>query len=372
MVENSLRQWRDMSFFSKIKELPDLAVELAPLAGVSDSAFRLMCQLGGADLCYVEMLSAKALIYRNQNTLRMLKRHPLEKNLGVQLTGSSPEDMGQAVSFLNKFNFSTIDINMGCPVRKVVKSGCGSAILQNIEQVYRITEAAVKNASVPVSVKIRLGWDESSLNYLEVADAIERAGASWITVHGRTRSQNYSAPVDLNAIEKIKKQLSIPVLGNGNIFSSQDVIHMRAKTKVDGVMISRGALGNPWIFNEIKGYHNHLSLENWLSSIKKHILFHKENYREEKTGVLCFRKHLLWYLKGWHKACSIKDAILKVLTYDELLDIVEKYAEYLREKGISSRLSLCDFTNANKERYSWSSKVEIPIEDYKLNLPFIS
>ena len=360
-----------MSFVNKIKNLSNFPVLLAPLAGVSDSAFRLMCQLGGADLTYVEMLSAKALVYRNSNTIKMLKRHPMEKNLGVQITASCAEDMGQAVDFVNEFSFDTIDINMGCPVRKVVSTGCGSGVLKNIDSVYNITKEAVNRSSVPVSVKIRLGWDLSSRNYIEVSDAIEKAGASWLTVHGRTRSQNYSSPVDLDAIAQIKKNISIPVFGNGNIFSSQDVGHMSKNTGIDGIMVSRGALGNPWIFGEIKGYHNQVSLEEWVSFLKKHLELHRKNYSDEKTAVLCFRKHFLWYLKGWHKAAPIKDTVTRADSYEQLLSIIDSYAEDLAHKGFKYRASSKDFTS-NKDRFLWSSKSEIPEEDYRLNLPFFS
>ena len=173
---------------------------LAPLAGVSDFAFRLMCQRGGADLTYVEMLSSCALIHKNEKTLKMLYRHPEEKNLGVQITGRNSHEISEAAKILSDYPFETLDINMGCPVKKVVKVGSGSALLRDPEEVYQITSKTVAASRVPVSVKIRLGWDLNSRNFMEVTEAIEKGGAAWVTVHGRTRSQNYSDPVDLHAL----------------------------------------------------------------------------------------------------------------------------------------------------------------------------
>jgi tRNA-dihydrouridine synthase B len=328
------------------------SVLLAPLAGVSDFPFRLVCQKGGADLTYVEMLSSLALIYKNRKTLKMLKRHPEEKYLGVQVTGRNTEELKQAVSILNDYPFDTIDINMGCPVKKVVNSGSGSAILKDVDRVYESVRQAVAVCSVPVSVKIRLGWDRDSLNYLEVADAAAQAGASWLTVHGRTRSERYISPVDLDAIGKIKQKLHIPVFGNGNIFSQKDAEHMQTKTLVDGVMVSRGALGNPWIFSEIKNQHRKTNLVEWMNSVKMHIDWQKEAYPEKRIGVLCMRKHLLWYLKGWPNAHKAKEKVNSVTTFEGLHHIVEEFTELMQTQETSHRFM--HHENLSLDRFSWN------------------
>ncbi|MBC62540.1 MAG: tRNA dihydrouridine synthase DusB [Zetaproteobacteria bacterium] len=310
------------------KFLDTFKILLAPLAGVSDMAFRVICQNLGADLTFVEMISAKALVMDSQKTLQMMERHPREDILGIQITGDGPEIIGKATQLLNKHNFDHLDLNMGCPVKKVVKTGCGSALIRDPDLVYKVTKAAVDESKVPVSVKIRLGWDENSKNFLEVGDAVEKAGAVWLTVHGRTRSARYDVPVDLGAFDKLKKTLSIPVIGNGNIFNKSDLDLMIDRSNVDGAMVSRGALGNPWIFTSLKNTQFKLDIETWFSVVEEHLQLQKDVYKSESAGVICFRKHLLWYLKGWSQTRQTKERLIQITKYDELLDLIKNFVDF--------------------------------------------
>lgn len=343
---------------------------LAPLAGVSDFAFRLMCQRGGADLTYVEMLSSTALIHKNKKTLDMLYRHPNEKKLGVQITGRNGVEIAQAVTILNHYHFDTLDINMGCPVKKVVKVGCGSALLKDPDEVYEITRKSVLASDIPVSVKIRLGWDLTSKNFLEVVDAIETGGASWVTVHGRTRSQNYSDPVDLSALAEIKQKISIPLIGNGNLFSKFDCDVMEDYTFVDGFMISRGALGNPWVFSSVKDSSQTVDLDEWFTWLQDHIEYHRKIYSSERVALVCFRKHLLWYMKGWPHGNHVKEKVLQMDSFEEVLKLIDKFVELLISKGIKNRQTNSKI-GSMEERFLWNPKDDICLEDYRKSKTFM-
>jgi tRNA-dihydrouridine synthase B len=348
--------------------LPKFPVILAPLAGVSDHPFRRLCQRYGADLTYVEMISATALLHHSARTLHMLKRHPSEPILGVQLTGRTAEEVGQATAFLNQLNFETIDLNMGCPVQKVVKSGCGSAILKDPQRVYDTVKKAVENSSVPVSAKIRLGWDHTCKNAIENAQAIEAAGAKWVTVHGRTRSDDYSAPVDLEFIAEIKRSVGIPVIGNGNIFRRDDALLMKERAQVDGLMVSRGALGNPWLFSELKNLHNlhdneskpilALALSEWLSGVCDHIQWHLEEYGATGLGAITMRKHLLWYMKGWPSGKTIKEILNKIDDLTLAMDEIKAYAQTLETSHPHACRVLHEGIPTN-DRFLWDPKYEM-------------
>lgn len=339
--------------------LSECPVFLAPLAGVSDHPFRRMCSAHGAELTYVEMISATALLYDSKRTLSMLTRHDSEQKLGVQLTAKTPEEMGKAVEKLSEMSFDTIDINMGCPVKKVVNAGCGSAILKDPNLVFAMTKAATSVTDKPVSVKIRLGWDHQSLNYLEVAEAAQKAGAAWLTIHGRTRSDTYANPVNLEAIARLKQSLSIPVLGNGNIFSVDDANIMAKRTNVDGVMVSRGALGNPWIFSFIKEQRTSVSLEDWFEGVSQHLDWQREAYGKQSSmmGIICMRKHLLWYAKGWHEAKRFKEQVSFVTCWDKARAHLEDFANEMQKKGILNRRLSIDEQTEN--RFIWDPKFEM-------------
>lgn len=341
--------------------LPQQPILLAPLAGVSDHPFRRICQRLGADLTYVEMISATALTYNSQRTFAMLCRHPDEKILGVQITSKSAEEMAAAVRILDPLPFETIDINMGCPVKKVVNAGCGSAILKDPERVYRTTLAATSNTSKPVSVKIRLGWDHQSINCQEIGLAAQEAGAQWLTIHGRTRSDSYGDPVNLEKIAELKRSLRIPVIGNGNLFSSLDAAKMRKVCGVDGLMISRGALGNPWIFAHLKGKKQELKLSDWLEIVLLHCEWQEQAYGQAALGAICMRKHILWYVSGWPNARKIRDAITRVANLQAIKELLVDYTSEVEQEtpGLVRMGSQEDTAEAQQRRFLWDPKYEM-------------
>lgn len=332
-------------------------IMLAPLAGVSDHPFRRVCSSLMADLTYVEMISATALIYESRRTYETLKRHDEESVLGVQITGRTADDIGRSGEILHPMPFDTIDINMGCPVKKVVKTGCGSAILKDPERVFASVKALRQSTDKIISAKIRLGWDHTCKNGVEVAQAIEEAGADFMTVHGRTRSDNYSQPVDLDFIMDIKKSVSIPVIGNGNIFSSQDAEYMQNRAGVDGVMVSRGALGNPWVFRDIKTKDPKVSLESWIQVVTDHLKWQTEEYGSKGAGAVCMRKHLLWYAKGWPGVKELRDRVNHTESLEDAHALICQFAEELASKGITHRI---DTTKDDlDERFQWEPKYEM-------------
>ncbi len=342
------------------------AVLLAPLAGVSDIPFRRVCQRLGSDLTYVEMLSATALCYGSKKTFDMLKRHQDEPVLGVQVTANNALEMGKAVAILDDHNFETIDINMGCPVKKVVKVGCGSALLKSPKLVFDVTSAARKATQKPLSVKIRLGWDHNSYTYLEVGKAAEEAGADWLVVHGRTRSDDYGVPVDLEKIAELKRALSIPVVGNGNILSHEDAVMMREATGVDALMVSRGALGNPWIFKEIKDRDHKTSGESWRDTVVEHFLWQRQMYGDNAGAVVRMRKHLLWYAKGWPGARSLRDQIVRVHNVAEATKLIEEFANELDSSEVPFRQPPYG-SHLHHDRFQWDPKWDM---DRKLDRGF--
>jgi tRNA-dihydrouridine synthase B len=337
--------------------LPENPLILAPLAGVSDHPFRRICTDKAADLTYVEMISATAMLYESKRTFDMLKRHESESILGVQITGPSAEQVGKAVAILNQLPFDTIDINMGCPVRKVVKTGCGSAILRDPERVLETVKAAVNATDKPVSAKFRLGWDSQSINMVEVAQAIEAGGAAWMTIHGRTRADDYGAPVNLDGIRRVKDAVRIPVIGNGNLFQRADAIHMQVVTGVDGWMISRGALGNPWLFREIKGGAGEPDIDEWEESILQHLHWQQEEYGDQASAAVCMRKHLLWYAKGWHGVKPFRESVNSAATLRDAGELVKDFAQSLRDKGIRNRSTIIQTETEN--RFAWDPKWEM-------------
>lgn len=299
-----------MSFFQQPITLGRLQVPnrvwLAPLAGVSDVPFRRICQELGAGLTYVEMLSAVAIQYRNKRTLDMCRRHDQEPVLGVQVTGPSAELVAQAIRYLADFPFDTVDINMGCSVRKVVASGSGSGILSEPERISATAAAAREACACPLTVKTRLGMTRRSISIEDTAQRIARAGVDGFVIHGRTRDERYGAPADRHGIrrgiEAARQAAPGPLVtvGNGDLFDWQAAQTMRDETGCDAVMISRGALGNPWIFRDIlSGATRHPTLAEWGDVVLRHLDYQESHYGDTELAAITMRKHLLWYIKGF-------------------------------------------------------------------------
>ncbi len=281
-------------------------VILAPLAGVSDVPFRRICQELGAGLTYVEMLSAAGIHHRNKRTLDMCRRHSSEERLGVQVTGPSAESVREAVRFLDGLPFDTIDLNMGCSVRKVVSGGSGSAILSEPERIDATVGAAREATARPLSVKTRLGVSRRAISIEDTARRVARAGADLFTVHGRTRCEKYGVAADLEGIRRgIEAARAAAVrplvtVGNGDLLDWPSVRRMREETGCDAVMISRGALGNPWIFRSVLEERTaHPTLEEWGDVVLRHLDYQEAHYGDTELAAIMMRKHLLWYIKGY-------------------------------------------------------------------------
>ena len=300
---------------------------LGPMAGVTDLPFRLLCREQGAGLLCMEMVSAKAILYNNRNTEQLLTIHPDEKPVSLQLFGSDPKIMSEMAKRIEERPFAILDINMGCPVPKVVKNGEGSALMKEPKLVYEIVSAIVKAIEKPVTAKIRKGFDDDHVNAVEIAKIIEEAGASAIAVHGRTREQYYSGKADWDIIRQVKEAVSIPVIGNGDVTSPQKAVALQEQTGCDGVMIARGAEGNPWIFSEMIEYEKTGVVPSRpdKDEVRKMMLRHARlqlDYKGEYQGIREMRKHVSWYTKGIPGAARLRERINAVESYEELENLL--------------------------------------------------
>lgn len=307
---------------------------LAPMAGVTDLPFRLLCREQGAGLLCMEMVSAKALQYKNKNTKALLAIHPDEYPVSLQLFGSDPAVISEQAKAIEELPFQILDINMGCPVPKVVKNHEGSALMKDPALVYEIVSRTVKAIQKPVTVKIRKGFDESSINAVEIAKIIEEAGAQAVAVHGRTREQYYSGKADWEIIRKVKEAVKIPVIGNGDVTCVEDAVRMQEQTGCDGVMIGRGARGNPWIFRELKSYDETgvIPPRPDVREIKAMMLRHarlQAEFKGEYLGIREMRGHVAWYTRGLHGSARLRDEINQVESYEELKELLDMRMEQL-------------------------------------------
>ena len=304
-------------------------VFLGPMAGITDRPFRTICREMGCGLAYSEMVSAKGIYYDNENTRELLDIGEEEMPVNIQLFGSDPEIMGAMAKKIENINSSLIDINMGCPVPKVVKNGEGSALMKTPELAGRIIRAMVDSQSKPVTVKIRKGFDENNVNAVQMAKIAEENGASAVAIHGRTREQYYSGKADWDIIKAVKASVNIPVIGNGDIFSPVDAERMLDYTGCDAVMIARGAQGNPWIFKRTVHYLetgeliDKPSAEERISLALRHARM-LIDYKGEYIGVRQMRTHMAWYVKGVKGASAVRDSINHAESYEQIEEILNK------------------------------------------------
>ena len=300
---------------------------LAPMAGITDLPFRLLCKEQGCDILYTEMVSAKAILYKNRNTEPLMHYEEREHPIGLQLFGSDPDIMADIAARVQDKGYDFIDINMGCPVPKIVNNGEGSALMKDPELVGRIVSSMVKAVNVPVTVKIRKGFDTDHVNAVEIAKVIEESGGSAVAVHGRLRSEYYSGKADWDIIRQVKEAVSIPVIGNGDLLTPFDVIEMRKQTGCDAFMIGRGAKGNPFIFSQMKTYFDkgYVPDRPKLSAIVDVMLRHAKmmvEYKGEYSGIHEMRKHVAWYTTGFPNSSKLRDRINHVESYEELTDML--------------------------------------------------
>ena len=308
---------------------------LAPMAGVTDLPFRLLCREQGAGLLCMEMISAKALQYKNKNTKALLAIHPEEYPVSLQLFGSDPGIISEQAKRIEELPFQILDINMGCPVPKVVRNGEGSALMQNPKLVYEMISQTVKAVNKPVTAKIRKGFHDGSVNAVEIAKVIEAAGGAAVAVHGRTREQYYSGAADWEIIRQVKEAVSIPVIGNGDVDSCEKAAAMQRETGCDGVMIGRGAQGNPWIFSSLLEYNRTGVIPpkpDW-EEVRAMMLRHARlqlEFKGDYIGIREMRKHVAWYTKGMKGAARLRARINQVESYEELLLLTGQECAELR------------------------------------------
>ncbi|MGE5581760.1 MAG: tRNA dihydrouridine synthase DusB [Bacillota bacterium] len=315
----------------------DNPVVLAPMAGITDLPFRAIAKEFNPGLVCSEMISAMALHYNSEKTREMIKINPAEKPVSVQIFGAEPEIMAEAARVIAAEGADLIDINMGCPVPKVVKAGEGAALLNNLPQAARIIEAVVRSVTIPVTVKFRLGWDDNLIVAPEMAMIAEKSGAAAVTVHARTRAQFYQGKADWEWITEVKQRVNIPVIGNGDVDSPEAARKMLDLTGCDGVMIGQAALGRPWLFRSVVSFLKEgvlipdPPLEERFAVIRRHLQL-QVAYSGEERAVLEMRKHLSWYFKGLPGAAKMRDLVNTVSTLEQLHDLLQEFEQRLLDR----------------------------------------
>ncbi len=311
---------------------------LAPMAGVSDLPFRLLCREQGAGLVCMEMVSAKAILYKNRNTEELLAIDPGEHPVSLQLFGSDPDIISEIAKQIEERPFDILDLNMGCPVPKVVNNGDGSALMKNPRLAGEIIEKTARAIKKPLTVKIRKGFDDAHVNAVELAHIAQESGAAAVAVHGRTREQYYAGHADWDIIRQVKEAVSIPVIGNGDIRTPEDVAAMAEQTGCDGYMIARGAEGNPWIFRQILHYFEtgeHLSRPDF-SEVTEMLLRHAKmqiDCKGDYTGIREIRKHAAWYTAGYRNSSKLRGRINEVENYEQLEALFREVESYNEKNG---------------------------------------
>lgn len=311
---------------------------LAPMAGVSDLPFRLLCREQGAGLVCMEMVSAKAILYKNRNTEELLTIDPKEHPVSLQLFGSDPDIISEIAKQIEERPFDILDLNMGCPVPKVVNNGDGSAFMKNPRLAGEIIEKTARAIKKPLTVKIRKGFDDAHVNAVELAHIAQESGAAAVAVHGRTREQYYAGHADWDIIRQVKEAVSIPVIGNGDIRTPEDVAAMAEQTGCDGYMIARGAEGNPWIFRQILHYFEtgeHLSRPDF-SEVTEMLLRHAKmqiDCKGDYTGIREIRKHAAWYTAGYRNSSKLRGRINEVENYEQLEALFREVESYNEKNG---------------------------------------
>lgn len=304
-------------------------VILAPMAGVTDLPFRMLCKEQGCGLLFTEMVSAKAILYKNRNTRELLKVREEEHPIAVQLFGSDPDILGSVAAQVSEGPYDMIDLNMGCPVPKIVNNGEGSALMREPKRVEAILSCVVQSVKKPVTVKIRKGFDDSCINAVEIAKIAESCGAAAVAVHGRTREQYYSGKADWDIIRQVKEAVNIPVIGNGDVFTPQAAKAMKEATGCDAIMVARGARGNPWIFRQITHYLETGELlplpeiEEIKAMIMRHAVLQAE-YKGEHMAMREMRKHVAWYTAGLPHSSVFRNEVNQVERLEELQELINR------------------------------------------------